>query len=91
MGRNLAQASPPLPGGDSGAFVFLHFLLPGSMNSVRITATENGSLKVEGPFELLDHQGQPLPTREGKPTYLCRCGKSANAPFCDGSHNRQGE
>lgn len=60
------------------------------MTQVRITVTQTGSLKVEGPIELLDHEGNALPVREGKPVYLCRCGGSKNKPFCDGEHSRIG-
>ena len=28
--------------------------------------------------------------KEGEKVYLCRCGFSANKPFCDGSHKREG-
>lgn len=60
------------------------------MTQVRITVTERGSFKVEGPVELVDHEGNALPTREGKPLYLCRCGGSKNKPFCDGQHSKIG-
>ncbi|HKK92850.1 MAG TPA: CDGSH iron-sulfur domain-containing protein [Longimicrobiales bacterium] len=56
------------------------------MADVRITVSDNGSLKVEGEIDLLDAEGNALPTREGKPIYLCRCGQSENKPFCDGRH-----
>jgi CDGSH-type Zn-finger protein len=60
------------------------------MSEVKITVSENGSLKIEGSVTLLDADGNALPTREGKPVYLCRCGHSANKPFCDSSHRRVG-
>lgn len=28
--------------------------------------------------------------KAGKNVYLCQCGNTATAPFCDGSHNRGG-
>ena len=28
----------------------------------------------------------PVPVEAGKTYYWCACGKSANQPFCDGSH-----
>jgi CDGSH-type Zn-finger protein len=29
----------------------------------------------------------PVEVEEGKSYFWCACGKSANQPFCDGSHN----
>jgi CDGSH-type Zn-finger protein len=37
---------------------------------------------------LYDSSGQRVPC--GRKAYLCRCGASANGPFCDGSHTRIG-
>jgi 3-phenylpropionate/trans-cinnamate dioxygenase ferredoxin subunit len=58
------------------------------MSEVKITVSLDGSLKVEGPVTLTDHEGNELPTAEGRPFFLCRCGASTNKPFCDGSHSR---
>lgn len=60
------------------------------MSDGKITVHLNGSLKVEGEVKLLDHEGNELPTAEGTPYFLCRCGASGNKPFCDGSHKRIG-
>jgi len=56
--------------------------------NTKISVSKTGSYKIEGPVTLVDHDGNPIETREGKPFFLCRCGLSANKPFCDGSHNR---
>jgi len=58
------------------------------MSDAKITISDNGSLKVEGDVTLLDKDGNEVPTREGLPFFLCRCGASENKPFCDGSHKR---
>jgi CDGSH-type Zn-finger protein len=58
------------------------------MAEVKITVSLNGSLKVDGPTTLQDHEGNEVPTPEGRPFFLCRCGASGNKPFCDGSHKR---
>jgi len=58
------------------------------VSDVKITISRNGSLKVEGDVPLLDADGNTLETRPGRPYFLCRCGESANKPFCDGTHNR---
>lgn len=58
------------------------------MSDAKITLTPNGSLKVEGGATLVDHEGNTIPTTEDRPFFLCRCGASANKPFCDGSHKR---
>lgn len=60
------------------------------MSKVKVTVQTDGSYKVEGSIELVDAEGNPLPTRPGKPVYLCRCGGSRNKPFCDGTHSRIG-
>jgi CDGSH-type Zn-finger protein len=60
------------------------------MAEVKITLSLNGSLKVDGPTVLEDHEGKEIPTPEGRPFFLCRCGASGNKPFCDGSHKRVG-
>lgn len=55
---------------------------------VTITVRDDGSLRVEGPVKLVDAEGNAFQT---KPVFsLCRCGASANKPFCDGSHNKIG-
>ncbi|WP_102274668.1 CDGSH iron-sulfur domain-containing protein [Cytobacillus massiliigabonensis] len=54
------------------------------MSKVIIKVNDNGSYRITGDVELVDAEGNPFVT---KPTFsLCRCGRSANAPFCDGSH-----
>jgi CDGSH-type Zn-finger protein len=59
------------------------------MGQVKITVRPNGPLRVEDPdglVELVDAEGNKFDLT-GKPAYsLCRCGGSANRPFCDGAH-----
>lgn len=50
----------------------------------------NGPLRVEGEFEILDAEGKTFGLGGRTVIGLCRCGLSENKPFCDGSHNRQG-
>ena len=59
------------------------------MAEVQIIPTENGPYKVTGPIELVDPEGNPIPTRGGT-VFLCRCGGSTNKPFCDGTHSKIG-
>jgi CDGSH-type Zn-finger protein len=50
---------------------------------------EDGPLIVRGDFVITDQDGRPIPA--GRRTVaLCRCGRSAIKPFCDGSHARIG-
>ena len=56
----------------------------------KITIATNGSIRVEGDFEILDPNGAPFGLGGRTAISLCRCGQSANKPFCDGSHNRVG-
>ena len=59
------------------------------MSQFRIKAIRNGPLEVAGPVELTDSSGAPRETSED-PIYLCRCGQSADKPFCDGTHKKVG-
>lgn len=60
------------------------------MSDVKIMIRPNGPLRIEGPVELLDSEGRAW-NLEGKPGIsLCRCGASANKPFCDGAHKQAG-
>ncbi|MFO0880019.1 MAG: CDGSH iron-sulfur domain-containing protein [Gemmataceae bacterium] len=56
-----------------------------------IRCREHGPLVVQGAFRLVDHLGNSYPLPTDKPSVaLCRCGQSANKPFCDGSHRTCG-
>jgi CDGSH-type Zn-finger protein len=55
-----------------------------------ITIRNNGPVRIEGDFVILDHDGRPFDLAGRTVISLCRCGASANKPFCDGSHNRCG-
>ena len=59
------------------------------MSEVTINARANGPFLVQGPVTITDHEGNAFPIAADKPSIaLCRCGTSANRPFCDGSHSR---
>ena len=69
----------------------------------RITATPNGPYRLTGVRRIVWRE--PVKTADGEPIawaqgevladadeeyWLCRCGQSANKPFCDSSHRRVG-
>ena len=56
------------------------------MASTKITVLSNGSLKVEGDFEITDKEGNIYDLGGREIVSICRCGLSNNKPFCDGSH-----
>jgi CDGSH-type Zn-finger protein len=51
----------------------------------RIVACPNGPILVRGDVEIVDDAGRPIPRRRST-VALCRCGGSAIAPYCDGTH-----
>jgi CDGSH-type Zn-finger protein len=55
---------------------------------LRITVLENAMLVVKGPMTIASADGRSAATRNK--AALCRCGHSANKPFCDGSHKTVG-
>jgi len=52
----------------------------------KITIKNNGSVRVEGDFELFDQNGSKFELAGRAGVSLCRCGHSQNKPFCDGAH-----
>lgn len=52
----------------------------------KITINTNGSMKIDGEFEIVDMQGTAYGLQGRTIVSLCRCGLSKNKPFCDGSH-----
>ena len=53
-----------------------------------IKPAENGPLLVKNLTDLANSKGENLETKAV--TALCRCGQSANKPYCDGTHNKTG-
>lgn len=60
------------------------------MAATRITVNNNGSLRVEGDFEIVDQSGAVFGLAGRTRVTLCRCGQSANKPFCDSTHKQCG-
>jgi CDGSH-type Zn-finger protein len=54
-------------------------------SAAQIRFYPDGPILVRGDFELLDEEGDPIPAAR-RTIALCRCGRSAIAPFCDGTH-----
>lgn len=64
-------------------------ILPESnkMSKTKLTINNNGSVKIEGDFEIVDRNGNEYGLQGRTVLSICRCGLSKNKPFCDGSHN----
>jgi CDGSH-type Zn-finger protein len=56
----------------------------------KITIRNNGPLRIEGEFEVVDQDGRPFDLGGRTSITLCRCGQSSNKPFCDGTHKTCG-
>jgi CDGSH-type Zn-finger protein len=54
---------------------------------MKIKIIENGPILLDagGPVEIQSASGSE--SKSG-PIYLCRCGQSANKPFCDSTHRK---
>ena len=60
------------------------------MAGTKITIFNNGPIRIEGDFEIVDQEGRPFGLGGRSIITVCRCGHSGNSPFCDGNHKRQG-
>jgi CDGSH-type Zn-finger protein len=54
-----------------------------------VTPYEDGPLLLRGDFTIITPDGETIDGRRGT-VALCRCGKSAIKPFCDGTHKAIG-
>ncbi len=59
------------------------------MPGTKVTIFNNGPLRIEGDFEIVDQEGKTFGLGERTAVALCRCGHSSNSPFCDGTHKHQ--
>jgi len=62
--------------------------LPVRNGKVKIDPSANGPLLVSGPVEVVSGTGKTV--LKTTKTAFCRCGASANKPYCDGSHTKIG-
>jgi uncharacterized Fe-S cluster protein YjdI len=54
--------------------------------AVVITVSPDGPLLLRGLLRIVNAAGETMATADA--AALCRCGATANPPFCDGSHTR---
>jgi len=59
----------------------------GSSGPLTILLRPNGPLMCTGPLTVVGTDGRAA---YAESTFLCRCGHSANKPYCDGTHKRVG-
>ena len=59
------------------------------MSETTVQILKNGPILVKGPIQMKNAEGKDIATKSG-PVALCRCGHSANKPFCDGAHQKAG-
>lgn len=56
--------------------------------AAKITVRNNGPLRIEGEFAIVDADGSAFGLAGRTMISLCRCGHSQNKPFCDGTHSK---
>ena len=58
------------------------------MSETKISVKNNGPLRIEGEFSIVDAAERSFGLGGRSVISLCRCGASENKPFCDGAHAR---
>jgi len=56
-----------------------------SLDAIKVEVFKNGPLMVHGSLEVNYQDGEK--EMKKRSTAFCRCGSSANKPYCDGAHN----
>jgi uncharacterized Fe-S cluster protein YjdI len=74
----------------SGALRALPEVVPATApaSTVTVRVSGDGPLQIRGRIRIEDAAGELI--AETDVASLCRCGATANPPFCDGSHERIG-
>lgn len=57
--------------------------------STHVILIDKGPMILKGQYEITDRDGSKLVLtdyQKNNGVAICRCGKSQNQPFCDGSH-----
>lgn len=72
----------------SGALSILSNEAAKPKTETSIELMTNGPMIVEGHISITDKDGTS--SLKNKKTAFCRCGASANKPFCDGAHKKIG-
>lgn len=57
-------------------------------NELKVSVFKDGPIMIEGNCKVEKQSGELI--KEGDKLFLCRCGQSANKPFCDGAHKKAG-
>jgi CDGSH-type Zn-finger protein len=60
------------------------------MSDFKVIVRNNGPLRLEGDITIVDQDGKSFGLAGRSVVSLCRCGQSANKPFCDGTHAKVG-
>ena len=61
------------------------------MADTTVTTRKNGPYMVQGGIKIVDADGNEVEiSGDADMVFLCRCGDSANKPFCDGTHRQVG-
>ncbi len=61
------------------------------MADTTVTTRKNRPLMVQGGIKIMDADGNEIAIDgDSEMVFLCRCGKSDNKPFCDGTHRPAG-
>ena len=58
------------------------------MAETKIMVRNDGSIRIEGDFQMVDQDGKAFGLGGRTSIALCRCGQSQIKPFCDGAHKR---
>ncbi|GGK03058.1 hypothetical protein GCM10010123_36250 [Pilimelia anulata] len=61
----------------------------GTGTGAEIVVCADGPLLLRGDFTIVTQSGEPVDARRAT-VALCRCGRSAIRPFCDGTHKLVG-